>query len=393
MSATGEQSGASLSQATASSNCSHSLSSESVSVSPSHENTSKTQSFPHFLPNYCPQLAQPFTETEKEQRIKKANRKKGTHKFIFHPIGAVVEYPEAGTSVDSSIARIFHIDPQNFVHPKNNVQYSWVSHGGEENVRCYLLQNNGPLPGKYVKSRLFHARCAGVRGCQFYTATPAHVHLVGVQDAEQQVFTKTLAFFCTLQTNGCLFDTICGHSEETEEPEGEEASILYEMLADVCSRSDTPSRCKGKLVFKINSFGKTYIECEKRSSGHSAHLILHTLNEFNLEYLQTLLNNDLTTILKCETAARDSGYGPLAPCTYIAAPQEQKSFCPHWQRDAKGVLKRGTLQHPQQCEVWHLFYQPYDLAACPNIALSICGHHSHSPPRPSKTPETVEHIL
>ena len=102
---------------------------------------------------------------------------------------------------------------------------------------------------------------AGVRGCQFNAPTSGQSHSVRLQDAEQQVFMKTLAFFCALQTNGCLFDQTCGVIEEAEESKRDEStSTLYEILADVRSRSDTTSRCDGKLVLKMNSFGKAYIE-------------------------------------------------------------------------------------------------------------------------------------
>ncbi|KIJ46709.1 hypothetical protein M422DRAFT_249874 [Sphaerobolus stellatus SS14] len=242
---------------------------------------------------------------------------------------------------------IFSIDPQRFIHPKDNVQYSWATHG-EENGRCYLLHNDEPQPGKYVDCKLYRARCAGIRSCEFYAAPDPLVTLGRSQDAAQQVFMKTLAFFCALQTNGCLFDVKRTEIEDLKLPADDETtSNFYEVLSDIRCRSNSGSRCKGKLLFKWNSSDKAYIECEKRSAGHKAHLILRTLNEFNLKYLQALFINDISSILRFKTAACDCGYGPLVPCMYIVAPHEQKTFCPYWHRHGSGTLKRGTLQEPQ----------------------------------------------
>ena len=67
--------------------------------------------------------------------------------------------------------------------------------------------------------------------------------------------------------------------------------------------------------------------CEKRESGHQAHLVIRNLNEFDMVYLQALFDNDLERILQIEHKARGLGYGPLVPCNYIVACREQKEFC------------------------------------------------------------------
>ncbi|KIJ29181.1 hypothetical protein M422DRAFT_269448 [Sphaerobolus stellatus SS14] len=352
---------------------------------------------PYFLPGYHASPARTFTESEIAQKRNYSSRIQVVNKVIAHPIGAVVEYPEWGTTPKDSVAHIFSVDPQRFIHPKDNVQYSWATHG-EENGRCYLLHNNGPRPGKYVDCKLYRARCAGIRSCEFYGAPDPQVTLGGSQDAVQQVFMKTLAFFCALQTNGCLFDVEHTEIEDLELlADGETTSNFYEVLSDIHCHSNSGSRCKGKLLFKWDSSGKAYIECEKRSAGHKAHLILWTLNEFNLEYLQALFNNDISSILRFETAARDCGYGLLVPCMYIAAPHEQKTFCyavlAYWHRRGNGTLKHGTLQKPQRCNAQFIFYKPWNLDICPKVVLVIHGQHSHSNPRPAKTPKTIAMIL
>ena len=122
------------------------------------ENATRYGPIPHFLPGYCPSPARTFTESEIAAKHNYSSRIHVVNKVVVHPVGAVVEYPECGTTPEDSVAHIFGIDPQNFIHPKDNIQYSWATHGGETG-RCYLLQNNGPRPDKYVTCALYRARC------------------------------------------------------------------------------------------------------------------------------------------------------------------------------------------------------------------------------------------
>ena len=81
------------------------------------------------------------------------------------------------------------------------------------------------------------------------------------------------------------------------------------------------------LSFLLQKYILTSARCEQRARGHQAHLILRNLGEFNIEYLQALLQNDSDSIKAHEEAARREGYGPLAPCRFIAATREQKMLC------------------------------------------------------------------
>ena len=75
---------------------------------------------------------------------------------------------------------------------------------------------------------------------------------------------KTLGFFCALMQNGCLFDPerdseFIGESDE-EEDSPEDPLKFYEALCNVRSCKKATPRCSGKLVFKQNSFGRSFIQ-------------------------------------------------------------------------------------------------------------------------------------
>ncbi|KIK80352.1 hypothetical protein PAXRUDRAFT_158926, partial [Paxillus rubicundulus Ve08.2h10] len=73
------------------------------------------------------------------------------------------------------------------------------------------------------------------------------------------------------------------------------------------------------------------------------HLILCNLQEYNLDYLHALLENNMSVITNHEGAARECGYGPLVPCSFVVSPSKQKQLCSHWHRFADDTLAQGTL--------------------------------------------------
>ncbi|KAF8525595.1 hypothetical protein BU17DRAFT_41669, partial [Hysterangium stoloniferum] len=289
--------------------------------------------------------------------------------LIEHPIGAIVEYPESGSQPKYSVAHHFHINPKNFIHPKENIQYSLGDvHGSHENVTCYLLRDihtKEPVSCKQLKTR-----CRSVKQCSFISTQP---HTAGASrqpfDATKEVFLKTLAFFCALQENGCLFNL-----------ESDLSSNDYEEDSDQCgsaSRNDRNSKA-GDLYSK---YGK----------GYRAHLVLRNLDEFNIGYLEALLCNNKREIQQYEEAASRDGYGPLAPCNFLAAVRDQKELS-IWHRNADGILARGILKVTSECPVRFEFYEPYDLQSCPYILLVSHHPHSHADPNPSRTPGTILQI-
>lgn len=69
--------------------------------------------------------------------------KTNVHGIVNHLPGAIIETPVSGSQTGVAIAHIFPIDPLNFVHPKDNIQYSLGghNHSGQPSVECLLLRD------------------------------------------------------------------------------------------------------------------------------------------------------------------------------------------------------------------------------------------------------------
>ncbi|KAJ7834333.1 hypothetical protein B0H14DRAFT_2363848 [Mycena olivaceomarginata] len=134
--------------------------------------------------------------------------------------------------------------------------------------------------------------------------------------------------------------------------------------------------------FLIVSFDR----CEHRKNTDKAHLILRTLDEFDITYLHALLENDSKVINEREELARQFGYGPRAPCSFTASLSAQKELCPYWHRDS-GKLARSVLQRTAgNCTAKFDIYTPDDLSDCPFVVVICRNPHTHPPPHPVKTP-------
>ena len=57
------------------------------------------------------------------------------------------------------------------------------------------------------------------------------------------------------------------------------------------------------------------------------HLFLRNIDLFDIEYLQALLLCDYSRINQIENKARAAGYGPLAPCQFVASAHDKKQLC------------------------------------------------------------------
>ncbi|KAF8576627.1 hypothetical protein K439DRAFT_1655220 [Ramaria rubella] len=197
----------------------------------------------------------------------------------------------------------------------------------------------------------------------------------------REVFLKTLAFYCAIIEHGCPFSAQ-SHSER-----GEERTHHYGLPSQI------PQTLNEESEAESDSNSDNY----EHTRGHKAHLILCNLNEFNIEYLQALLQNDAESVAKHEINAKQAGYGPLASCNFVAAPHEQKTLCHElkamWHRTADGVLMCGTLNRTKSCPARFKFYYPYDLERCPSILLVCRNPHLHPDPFPATTPQTVVEIF
>ncbi|KAF7374227.1 hypothetical protein MSAN_00305500 [Mycena sanguinolenta] len=294
---------------------------------------------------YRPLPARPFTEEELQQSLNYINRQTSVHRLVEHPLGAIVKYPETGNSTGVGIAHRFYINARKCYAPHENFQYSLGdSRGGEQDALCgnLLLGRDGTPAFCSHKRRAFF----GGKGLKYCSARSSYVlpplKLNSLAEAKREVFLKTLAFYCTLVEKGCAFDIRAdteslgfthldddGNESESDKSESDDSDeeTGTNVLRD--SRRKAPSRfsCKGKLKLSHDEYHRGFIQCEYRTKADRAHLILRTLDEFDITYLQALLENDTTVIHEREELARQFGYGPLAPCELSASPSAQKQLC------------------------------------------------------------------
>lgn len=97
-------------------------------------------------PMYLPPPASPFTAEEIEKKHHSITRQTDADRMVKHPKAAIVEYPECGATKEEIIFHRFTIDPSNFIHPRDNIQYSLssdTSNGGHHNRRCNWLTPDG----------------------------------------------------------------------------------------------------------------------------------------------------------------------------------------------------------------------------------------------------------
>jgi len=84
--------------------------------------------------------------------------------LIDHPLGALIEYPQTGSRMGESIAHRFTIDPNDFVNPRKNMQYSigkgkdGKGEGGHKDVQFFLISGT-PDSKKGVLCYQFKAKC------------------------------------------------------------------------------------------------------------------------------------------------------------------------------------------------------------------------------------------
>ncbi|KAG2086384.1 uncharacterized protein F5147DRAFT_588546 [Suillus discolor] len=345
---------------------------------------------------YTPPPAQPFTVEDRLQGRHRVTRKTSAHAIIKHPIGATVEYPQTGCHADESVAHIFHINPSMFtstLHPKSSFQYSLGDgHGGQIIGKCLMLHDAGGQPVSCAKLR---TSCKGLKicsGCQHDIS--AH-HFTNVSEvlahhpstlrrrgpagtADQELFEKTLAFFC------------CSYSIDIDDDF--EGLTADQYLDSISTSSDTdlhigciPSsrrpvkkKCNGRLVMHFDAYNQPFIRCSLHSHTARSHLFIQNLQESDTCYLQALLNDDHHMITKCEQLAKSQGYGPLMPCSFVTGPSSQKQVCCMF---FSCVLRKWA----HNCAASFDIYVPEDLFACPQILVLCTNPHSHPPPLPVKT--------
>ncbi|KAF8576151.1 hypothetical protein K439DRAFT_1623060 [Ramaria rubella] len=321
----------------------------------------------------------PFTSQEILLGDNRVTRQSYVQGIIEHPAHTIIEYPQTGSKMGEMIAHQFLINPKqsSFVNPKDNIQYSLGDvHGRRASVTCHLLRD--AKTQKPVDCLQIKLSCHCLKYCSFnvpkLTTLPQKSHH---DSPGREGFLKTLAFYCVIIKHDCPFSSRFPQNlnEESEEDlESESDGDDYELLLDIGAHHGPKHHCNGHPILRYDQYRKPFIQ-----KGYKAHLILRNLNEFDMEYLQALLENDAETMATHEINAKNARYGPLAPSI--------------WHRTADGTLTRGLLSRTESCPARFEFYYPYNLDRCPAILLVCHNPHSHADPFPARTPQAVMDIF
>ena len=93
---------------------------------------------------YQPQPTYWFTSEDFAKGHNSVNRQTKIDGIVYHPSNAIVEYLETGATLGVSVGHIFSVDPQEFHHPRHNIQYSQGDvRGGRAYAACNFLYDDG----------------------------------------------------------------------------------------------------------------------------------------------------------------------------------------------------------------------------------------------------------
>lgn len=114
------------------------------------------QDFLGCILDYISPKATLYTPEEVAEKKNQLTRQSKIAGIVDHPMGAIVEFPESGDQMDMAIAHRFQIDPEHFINPQHNIQYSLGNPSLHSNVTCLLLhdQTTG-APVKCQQTKLF----------------------------------------------------------------------------------------------------------------------------------------------------------------------------------------------------------------------------------------------
>ncbi|KAF8978202.1 hypothetical protein BDQ17DRAFT_1338867 [Cyathus striatus] len=183
--------------------------------------------------------------------------------LLDYPPCAIEEYLEPASTPEGAVGHRFTIDPNNFYHPKFNIQYSFGDrHGGVDNVYCGELLLHAEL-GKPVLCNKLYTTCRGLKVCEHYSESinSPSSHIL---TAEQHVFEKTLSFFCAVQEKGYSFDRIdlleySGDSDSDDNDDIE--NILDPKIASKHQKRPRASKiCHGKMIFSYNKYNQPRLQ-------------------------------------------------------------------------------------------------------------------------------------
>lgn len=236
---------------------------------------------PHVLGyRYKPPAARVFTLDELALDLNRINRQLYVHRVVEHPVNAIVEFPETGSTQGICVAHKFSVDPNSEFHPKQNIQYSLGDgHGGHPNVYCGTiltgkigtpaLCNNLRTSYQPFSSRMIYfglTICAPGKGLKVCSSRSQSSEFIppAIESPEKEVFCKTLAFFCSSLENGCAFDPeteLGGLLGSGSEPQSDsEASDSDETPIPASRQRFKDPTCRGELTFRTDEYGRPFIQ-------------------------------------------------------------------------------------------------------------------------------------
>ncbi|EAU88652.2 hypothetical protein CC1G_01025 [Coprinopsis cinerea okayama7 len=273
---------------------------------------------------------------------------------------------------------------------KNSIQKTQLLKGTNgEAVPCYVSHNT--CQGvKALRERLEHGR-----------ALDASVTSVKHLELKCELIERTLAYFQSLKTHGCILPP----SDETgtvelqleyEQSLGSEPEVNnFHAQVQKARRGHLPRpSCSGNLVFEYDKHGKAYIRCEyfSRTSDRS-HLLDYgpSSGKYDLRYLEALFFDDVDTIEDVEDELfLFKPASALDTCDFIMNCSSVRVNCPSPHRNHHGELVKAELEQ-LECKCTFRVYEPTEefRSECPWILVVSKGVHHHPIPILSKTPPAL----
>ncbi|KAJ6478012.1 hypothetical protein DFH09DRAFT_1108430 [Mycena vulgaris] len=254
---------------------------------------------------YRPPPALPSTAEEIRRGLDCINRQIYVNSLVEHSAGSMVEYQETGTSKGVAVAHRFSVDPLNFSYLTENFQYSLGdSHGGESYVYCgSLLIGREGNPASCTHRKLSYSHSIWTRW-----GRPRKRSFPKLSDSTVRLLKKDVApnSQTTIPTPSQI------RSPTLMNPNPRLAPPKSSRIVD--AKKAPRSWCKGKLEVRLDEYGRFFVQCEHHKKTDKAHLILRTLDEFDITYLRALLENDTRIIDEREELARiDKTLTGIAP--------------------------------------------------------------------------------
>ena len=208
-----------------------------------------------------------------------------------------------------------------------------------------------------------------------------------IDNASRVVFDKTLTLFSVLHEQGCSFRVSDKASQESDhlldatsldsdsdlDGHSDSASDIGSDMDNLSMDNEENSHfgphanfdrilqhfktswhgclphavCKGRVILKQDCFNHHFIQhvvsfllsssfdlglfcrCEHRMRHDQSHLVIRNLQEYNINYLRALLENDEAEIYSFELKAERKGYGPCLRYSFLTFPSAQKNGLPY----------------------------------------------------------------